>query len=117
MDGEDEHEEETEYVQLSNDDEPGYVMGTITKSVQQCMERFWQKQMKLDELTQQEVENASDYIRCRDQNYGTCDIWVAAAVQHYTDDDAVAPAPTSFREQMECLDIVPGISQMPQETS
>jgi hypothetical protein len=37
---------------LSEDDEPGWVMGTITKTVQQHMERFRQKQMKIDELTQ-----------------------------------------------------------------
>jgi len=33
------------------------------------------------------------------------------------DDDAVAPAPTKFGEHMECLIIVPGMSQMPQGTS
>jgi len=38
--------------QLSEDDKPSWVMGTITKIVQQRMERFRQKQMKLDKLTQ-----------------------------------------------------------------
>jgi hypothetical protein len=28
---------------LSEDDDPGWAMGTITKMVQQPMERFWQK--------------------------------------------------------------------------
>jgi hypothetical protein len=51
-DGQEEEDEETEQGNLSEDDEPGWVMGTITKTVQQRMERFWQKQMKLDELTQ-----------------------------------------------------------------
>jgi len=51
-DGEDEDDEESEQGKLSEDDEPGWVMGTITKTVQQRMERFWQNQMKLDELTQ-----------------------------------------------------------------
>ena len=50
-DGEDD-DEETEQGKLSEDDEPGWVMGTITKTVQQYMESFRQKQMKLDELTQ-----------------------------------------------------------------
>jgi len=45
-------DEETEQGKLSEEDEPGWVMGTIAKTVQQCMQRFRQKQMKLDELTQ-----------------------------------------------------------------
>jgi len=48
--GEDEDDEETEKGKLSEDDEPGWVMGTITTTVQQRMERFRQKQMKFDEL-------------------------------------------------------------------
>jgi len=47
-DGEDEDDEETEQGKLSEDDESGWVMGTITKTVQQRMERFRQKQMKFD---------------------------------------------------------------------
>jgi len=39
-DGEDEDGKETDQAQLSEDDEPGWVMGTITKPVQQLMERF-----------------------------------------------------------------------------
>jgi hypothetical protein len=50
--GDDEDDEETEQGKLSKDDEPGWVMGTITKMVQQRLERFRQKEMKLDELTQ-----------------------------------------------------------------
>jgi len=48
---------------LSNDDEPGWVMGTITKTELQRMERFWQKQVKLHELTQPGWEDAADYFR------------------------------------------------------
>jgi len=51
-DGEDEDDEETEQGKLSADDEPGWVMGTISKMVQQWMETFQQKQMKLDEMTE-----------------------------------------------------------------
>jgi hypothetical protein len=50
--GEDEDDDETAQGELSKDDEPGWVMGTITKMVQQRLERFRQKEMKLDELTQ-----------------------------------------------------------------
>jgi len=49
-DGEDE-DEETEKGKLSEDDEPGWVMRTISKTVQQRMESFRQKQIKFDELT------------------------------------------------------------------
>jgi len=41
-DGEEEDDEVTEQGNLSKDDEPGWVMGTITKTVQQRMERFRQ---------------------------------------------------------------------------
>jgi len=40
QDGEDEDDEETEQGKLSDDDELSWVMGTITKTVQQRMERF-----------------------------------------------------------------------------
>jgi len=60
--GEDE-DEETDLGKLSEDDEPGWVMGTISKTVQQRMESFRQKQMKLDELTQPGWEDAADYFR------------------------------------------------------
>jgi len=39
-DGEDEDDEETEQGQLSEDDTPGWVMGTITKMVPQLLQRF-----------------------------------------------------------------------------
>jgi hypothetical protein len=115
-DGEDEHEE-TEQRRLSEDDEPGWVMGTITKTVQQGMESFRQKQMKLDELTQQGWEDAADYFRERDKKYGTAELRLPVVVQPQTDDGASALPPTTFGELMERLDDVPGISQMPQGTS
>jgi len=48
---------------LRDDDEPGWVMGTITKMVQQRMKSFQQKQMKFDQLTQPRWEDAADYFR------------------------------------------------------
>jgi len=45
-------EEDIELGMLSDDDEPGWVMGTISKTVPHRMESFRQKQMRLDELTQ-----------------------------------------------------------------
>jgi len=115
-DGEDE-DEETELGKRSEDDEPSWVMGTIFKTVQQRMESIRQKQMKLDELTQPGWEDAADYFCERDKKYGTAELRVPVVVQPQTDDDTSAPPPTTFGELMERLDIVPGISQMPQWTS
>jgi hypothetical protein len=92
-------------------------MSTFIKSIQQQVERIWRKHMNLDELTQPGWEDAARYFCKRDKQYGTSEISVPAAVQLQTDDDAVAPALTIFGEIMECLDIVPGILQMPQVTS
>jgi len=108
-DGEDEDEEETEQGKLSKDYKPGWVMGTITKMVQQLMERLWQKQMKLDELTQLGWEDTADYFRETDKKYGTSELRVAAVIQLQTDDDTAAPALTTFGKLMECVDIVPRI--------
>jgi hypothetical protein len=52
-DGEDEDDDEkdTGHGKLSEDDEPGWVTGTISNTVQHRMARFRQMQLSLDELT------------------------------------------------------------------
>jgi len=110
-DGEDEDDAETEQGKLSEDDEPGWVMGTITQTVQLRMERFRQMQKKLDELTQPGWEDAANDFRERDKKYGTSELKVPAVVQPQMNDQAPPPPPTTFAELMESLDIVPGISQ------
>jgi len=70
-DGEDEDDEETEQGKVSDDNEPGWVMGTITKMVQQRVESFRQMQMKLDKLTQPGWEDAADYFCERDKKNST----------------------------------------------
>jgi len=115
-DGDDE-DEETQQGKLSEDDEPGGVMGTITKTVQQRMDMFWQLQKKLDKLTQPRLDDTADFFRERGKKYGTSDLRVLAVVQLQTDADAVAPVLKTLGELMEFLDIVPGISQMLQGTS
>jgi len=49
-DGEDEDDDDkdTEIGNLSEDDEPGWVMGTSSKTVQHDMKSFRQKQIRLD---------------------------------------------------------------------
>jgi hypothetical protein len=106
-DGEDEDDEQTEQFKWSEDDEPGGVMGTITKTVQQRMKRFRQKQMKLDEFTQPGWEDAAYCFRGQEKKYGTSELSVLAVVQLQTNEDSAAPPPTTFGEHMESLDIVP----------
>ena len=116
-DGEDEAHEEAEQGKLSKDDEPSWVMGTITKTIQQCTERFRQKEMKLDDLTQPGWEDAADYFGERDKQHSTSELRVPAVIQLQTDDYAAAPSETTFGELLMSLELVPGISQMPQGSS
>ena len=52
-DGEDEDDDEEDPAggELYEDDKPGWVMATMSDTVQYCTECFRQKQMKLEELT------------------------------------------------------------------
>jgi hypothetical protein len=117
VDGEEENADETEQRNLSEDDEPSWVMGTITTTVQQRMDRFRQKQMKFDELTQPGWEDAADYFRERDKKYGTTALSFPAIIQPQTHFYSPALLPATFEELMESLDIVPRIFQRPQGTS
>jgi len=63
-------EEDTELGKLREDDEPGWVMGTLSKTVQYRMESFRQKPMRIDKLTQPECWDAADCFRERDMKYG-----------------------------------------------
>jgi len=64
--GKDEDEQDTGHGKLSDDDEPGWVMGTISKMVQHRMESFRQKLMRLDELTHPGWGDAADYFHERE---------------------------------------------------
>jgi len=102
---------------LCKDYRPSLVMGTISKTVQHRMEHFWQKKMKRDDLTQPGWGDAADYFGERIKKYGTTELNVPAVVPLQMEDDATCSAPTTFGEQMETLDSVPGKSQMPRVTS
>jgi len=64
-DGEDEDddEEDTGLGKLSDNDEPGWVMGTISNMVQHHMESVCMKQMRLDKQTPPGWGDASDNFR------------------------------------------------------
>jgi len=108
QDGEDEEddEEDTELSKLSDDDEPGWVMDTISKTVQQRMESFRHKQMSLDELTQPRWGDAANYFRERDMKYRTAKLKVLAVVTPQIDMTAASASPTTAGEYMQTLDIV-----------
>ena len=116
-DREDENDEETEQRKLSEDDEPGWVMGATSKTFQHRMEILRQKPIKFDELTEPGWGDSADYLRERDTKYGSTELRIPVVVILETDHDVAAPALEPFGELMECFDIVPGRSQMVQRRS
>jgi len=91
---------------LCEHDEPGWVMGMISKTVLWGLQRFRQKQMKLDELTQLAWGDAADYFHARDENYGASELTVLAVVKLQSIHEAAAPAHITFGDLMQSLDIV-----------
>jgi len=89
---EDDDEEDTGHGKLSEDDEPGWMMGTISRIVQHCTESYRQKQMRLDELPQLGWGDAADYFHKRDMNCGTTELRVPAVRKPQTDSTAAAPS-------------------------
>jgi hypothetical protein len=70
---EEDEEEDTELGKLS-DDEPGWVMVTISKQVQHRKESFRQTQMGLDELTRPGWGDTTNYFYERDMMYRTAEL-------------------------------------------
>jgi len=118
-DGEDEDDDEDnpELGKLSKDDEPGWVIGTISETVQNRMESFRQKQIKLDKFSQPGWGDVAEYFGERDKMYGTTELKVLAVVQSLREVDATSCAPMTFGFLMETRDCVLGKLQMPQVTS
>jgi len=95
-DGENEDDEEPEQGKLSKDDEPGRVMGTMSKTGHHRMERFRHKPMKLNKLTHPGWGDTADYFRERDKKYSTSELRVPDVVKTRTNEDAAALASTTF---------------------
>jgi len=108
QDGEDEEydKDDTELGKLSDNDEPRWVMGTISKTIQHHVESFRQKQMMLDELTQLGWGDAANYFCERHMKYETTELMVPAVVTPQIDITAATPSPTTFGEHMHTVDIV-----------
>jgi len=102
---------------LSDDDEPGWGMGTISNTVQYRMERFRQMQMKLVEVMQPGWGDAADCFHETDKKYGTTKLKVLVVVQPQTVADAASSVPMTSCVPMENLDRVPRKFQMLQVTS
>jgi len=113
----DEDDENTELHKLSEEDECSKVLGTFSKMVQQCMERFRQKQMMLDKLTQLGSGDSADYFSDSHMKYGLTKWMVLPVVKPPTDEVAATPAPITYGELMKSLGIIPRISHIPQGTS
>ena len=96
-------EEESELSKLSDDYEPGWVMCTVTKTVQHCMEGFRQNQMRFHELTEQGWGDSTNYFRERDMKYGTAELKVPAVVKPQIDMTAATPPMTTSGEHRQTL--------------
>jgi len=96
--GEDEGVEKTDtaLAKLSEVDEPGWVMSTISKTVRHGREGFQPKRMRLDELTQPGWDHAANYFHERDMRYGTSELKVPAVVKPQTVTIAATPSPTTL---------------------
>jgi hypothetical protein len=64
--GEEDNEEDTELGKLSDDDNPGWVKGTISDTLQHCIESCSQTRIRLRELTQPGWGDAANYNHQRD---------------------------------------------------
>jgi hypothetical protein len=73
--------------------------------------------MTLDQLIHLGWQDAADYFCERGTRYSTSELRVQADIRLQTDNDPAAPALTTIGQRMECLDIVAGISQIPQQAS
>jgi hypothetical protein len=112
----DDEDYDTEHGNLSEDDKPGWVMGTISKMVQRRMDSIRQKQFRCDKLTQLGLRDIADYVCERDMKYGATEFKVPVVVKPQTDTTAATPSQTTFGELMQAFDIVPGQSPMPHVT-
>jgi len=119
QDREDQEDDEDDTVlsKLSDDDDPGWVMGTMSESVQHHVESFRQKQMRLDQSIQPGWGDAANYLRETDMKYETTEMKVLVVVKPQIDMTAATPPPTTFGQPMQTLDIVCRQSQIPAVTS
>jgi len=108
---------DTEFGKVSKDDEPDWVMGTISKTVPHCAVSVWQKRMTLHKLNQPWWEDVAKNFCERDMKHKTSKMIVRAVGKPQTDPPAATPLPITVGEIMQPVDIAPWQSQMWQGTS
>jgi len=116
-DDDDDDKEDPLLDQLSEDDEPSWVMGTISKMVQHRLKGIWTYQRNVDGLTHPRSRDAADSFCERDMMYGMIQLRVTGVVQTWPAEDASPSGPTKVGEPMEPPESVPGILQIPRLTS
>ena len=87
VDGDDKdyYEQDSDLGNLNEDEEPGWVMGTISKMLQQCLNIFQQKQIRPDKLMKLGWGDIAEHFRERDMIYGTARLWCAVVIDPQTD--------------------------------
>jgi len=94
-------DEDADLGKLSDDDQPGWVMDTMFKIVLHRIDRFRQKQLRHEKLTQQGWGDAADWFRNWDMKYWTAELKTAAVVKPHTDTTTAKPSPTILAEFMQ----------------
>jgi hypothetical protein len=92
-------------------------MGTISKTVQHGMERFWQEQMRFEKLTELGCGDTANHFRERNMKNGTAKLNLPVVVTPQIDTTAATLSLTTFGNHMQTVDIVCGKSQMLAVTS
>jgi hypothetical protein len=62
LEDEEDDEDDTELDKMSDDDETGWVIGTVSKTVEHSRESFWQQQMRLDDSSQLGLGRCSELL-------------------------------------------------------
>jgi len=111
------NEDDSEPGRLCEHDQPGWVMGTTSKTAQHCMESFWQMLMRLEESTQLGWGDVAEYFYGSDMKSSTAKLMVQAAIKPPTNKDVAISALTTHGELIESLGTFPGNSHLQQATS
>ena len=117
VEGEADDEEHIQLGKIGEDDEPGWVMGTISKTPKQHIDSFRWKHMRLDGLAQLGWWDMAYNFRKRDMKYGMAKLSVPAVVKPQTGMTAATPSPPTFGELLQTLVNVHRQLEMPQGTS
>jgi hypothetical protein len=93
------------------------MMGALSNTVHQRIERFLEKLMTLVELSQAEWGDTVIYFHERDTKYSTSELRIPVVAIPQTVQEVSAPPHTTYAELMEYVDNVPGTTQIMQRTS